>query len=471
MKKLTDSAWWNQNRTPAVVGIVAVLVIGLSSIFAGGPEKVVSQSLFAATANPSDCNAIVGMSQARQVYSGTALQSPMPANSPLETSTGEQWMVLYKGGMTLPFFMNASNWNGLLEAHRCGTDAEIDRVLFIFTPEGSTDLVGDLNLVLDITAAKYPNAEVDLSLLVGGAGHVVCQIQQTNLVDVAASKFHRNYIAQMTMAEAGPDLDVPCNQYADNKGHLTAAGALNANGQVSRYYGAQTTTTTAATTTTVATTTTTAPPTTTTVPSTTTTTQPFPNADKFIALLRGTHTTPGDVFWWNATYLRNLPYAPNTGWVDGDRCGYDAMYAFLLRDGELKGRVSFIAVPGALSYAVVNDKFMLEAIRWYDGSLAPPHGPGQFEIGDCPEVLAAYEPYLGPGELPTITYTDNGQIIEVRDYKATLAGPTIKFQVTAADDQTIAVVAYENNLPVIVVYYQSISPTVVMESDLGLVGG
>lgn len=451
--ELTEAPWWKR-RWPllAVLAVVLAAAAGLGGVFAGGPSKV---SLFAF--NASDCNAIVGMSQARQVYSGTALQSPMPANSPLEAATGEQWMVLYKGGMELPYFMQASNWNLLSEAHRCGTDAEIDRVLFIFTPEGSTDLVGDLNLVLDITAAKYPNAEVDLSLLVGGEGHVVCQITQNGrLVDVAASKFHRNYIDQMTMPEAGPDLDVPCNQYADNKGHLTAVGATNANGQVSAFYdGASTTTVT----------TTTQPPT------TTTTAQPFPNADKFIALLRGTAVTPGDVFWWNATYLRHLPYSPNTGWVDGDRCGYDAMYAFLLRDGELKGRVSFIAVPGALSYAVVNDKFMLEAIRWYDGSLAPPHGPGQFEIGDCPEVLAAYEPYLGPGELPTITYTDNGQIIEVRDYKATLAGPTIKFQVTAADDQTIAVVAYENNLPVIVVYYQSISPTVVMESDLGLVGG
>lgn len=188
---------------------------------------------------PSDCNAVVGMSQARQVYAGTALQSPMPANSPLEAQTGEQWMVLYKGGMSLDFFTVAANWNSLFEHGRCGTNTEIDRIVFIFDPKSSgSNMATHLNQVLDVIHDRYPNAEVDLSLLVGGVGHVDCRIiQNGNSVLVMASRTHRLFIGQMTMPEAGPDLDVACNQYADNKGHLTGAGATNANGQLAAYYG------------------------------------------------------------------------------------------------------------------------------------------------------------------------------------------------------------------------------------------
>lgn len=438
----------------ATVTVGLLVVVGFGFVMAGGPSKQIAQ--FAAVA--TDCNAVVSMSQGRQVYSGTALQTPMPANSPLEAATGEEWMVLYKSGQGLGFFTVAANWNTLAEHGRCGTDAEIDRIVFIFDPKGTTNFSGDLNTVLGIVGSKYPNAEVDLSLLVGGVGHVTCKIQQVNLVDVAASKTHAQFIGQMTMPEAGADLDVECSQYSDNKGHLTAAGAVNANGQLAAFYNGATTTTTAGTTTSA--------------PTTTTTIAQIPQIDRFIALLRGTHTAPGDVFWWNTTYKRTLPYTANTGWVDGDRCGYTALYAFLHRNGILVGRVTFTRIPGASAYAVVNDKYMDEAERWYNGDPAEEPGIGQDnELKDCPDPAIAYEPYTGPSELPTILYVDNGQTIEVRDYKATVSGPGIKFRQTESTDTRITVVAYENNLPVIVVYYDSLVAGVVMESDLGLVGG
>lgn len=446
----------------AALTVVALVVVGFGFVMAGGPSKEIAR--LAASSN--DCNAVVSMSQGRQVYSGVALQSTMPADSPLEALTGEQWMLLYKGGQVLSYFTVAANWDTLSEHSRCGTDDEVDRVVFIFDPKGTSNMAADLNTVLGIAHAKFLNAEVDLSLLVGGVGHVTCQIQQVHLVDVAASKTHAQYIGQMTMPDAGADLDVPCDQYADNKGHLTAAGATNALGQLANFYNGASTTTAGQPATTRQTTTT--RPTT-----TTTTVAQIPSTDRFIALLRGTAVAPGDVFWWNATYKRTLPYAPNTGWVDGDRCGYTAMYAFLQRNGVLVGRVTFIRIPGASAYAVVNDKYMDEAERWYNGDPAEEPGTGQDnELKDCPPPNAAYEPYTGPSELPTILYVDNGQTIEVRDYKATVNGPAIKFRQVESTDTRITVLAYENNLPVIVVYYEApFGNGVVMESDLGLVGG
>lgn len=202
-----------------------------------GAGALIALTLMVGQSLSSDCNAVVSMSQGRQVYAGVALQSPMPANSPLESLTGEQWMVLYKGGQGLDFFTVASNWNLLIEHGRCGTNGEIDRIVFIFDPKGTTNMAADLNKVLGIIHNRYPNAEADLSLLVGGVGHVTCQITQNgNLVKVMASQTHAQFIGQMTMPEAGADLDVQCGQYADNKGHLTNAGAQNAMRQLAAFY-------------------------------------------------------------------------------------------------------------------------------------------------------------------------------------------------------------------------------------------
>lgn len=189
-------------------------------------------------------------------------------------------------------------------------------------------------------------------------------------------------------------------------------------------------------------------------------TLPVPSGDKFIIAVGS--TTTGN--WWKADYFRNLPYTSNTGWTDGDRCAYRTAYAFLTLGGEVVGRVTFARVPGA-NYAIVNDKYMKEGQRFYDGTVYT--GLPTQELGDCPTVTQAYEPFTGPGELPTIRFdTVAGELLEVRDYKTLTAGVGVTFQQTESSTGRITVVAYKDGLPVVVVYYDSLSPNVVLASDL-----
>lgn len=228
-----------------------------------------------------------------------------------------------------------------------------------------------------------------------------------------------------------------------------------------------TTTTTRPTTTTTTrppatTTTTIAPTTTTTVPPTTTTTFGTPTGDSFTTLLRGGEDD-ATRFWWDAAYFRNLPSGAH--WVDGDRSGYRCFYAFLQYNGQIVGRVTFIRIPGA-EYAVVNDSGMEEGVRYYDGTLAPANAPR--ELGDCPFTDIEYATYTGPDERPTVSYVMGGQTLEVRNYKTTVVGgPYIKFQQVEASATRVGVVAYFNNNPAIVVYYDSMVPGVVMNTDGG----
>lgn len=238
---------------------------------------------------------------------------------------------------------------------------------------------------------------------------------------------------------------------------------------------APTTTTTQAptTTTTVAPTTTT-----TTLPPTTTTTRPLPTptGERFDILLRGLGGTAPE-FWWDAPYYRNLPYAPNTGWTDGERHRYICAYMFLMHNGEVVGRTTFTNVPDANSYSQINDKFMLEAQRYFDGTVA---APGQVELFNrddpddplnCPPPDLAYEEYLGPDRRPQIAYIHDGTPIEFRTYASLITSPRIKFQVVSVSPQRVTVVAYVDNLPTIVIYYDSMVPSLVMESSLGFEGG
>jgi hypothetical protein len=185
--------------------------------------------------NPDDCNLVVSMSQGRQVYAGQP--GGMPPVSPLEALTGEQWMFAGSGGKKLNWWTDPNHWTSLGTMHRCAPDAEIDRVVFIFDPEFSgqpsddgTTMRNHLNQVLAITAARYPAAETDLVMLVGAEGHVSCSPV------VKAAQTHANRIDQLTLPEAGIDIDIPCSEYSDTTGHLNTAGAINANGQLGAFY-------------------------------------------------------------------------------------------------------------------------------------------------------------------------------------------------------------------------------------------
>jgi len=208
------------------------------------------------------------------------------------------------------------------------------------------------------------------------------------------------------------------------------------------------------------------PPTTTVPPSSTTTLPPQSNdGERWIVRLRGVVEDGPNNFWWDAPYLRQLGFGLDTGWTDGDRAAYRCLYGFLTLDGQPVGRVTFTRVEEASTYASINDENMKEGVRYYDGSLAPANASR--ELGQCPAPDVAYQPYNGPDQRPTVTYeTPGGQLLEVRNYKSTVVGNGITFQQVESGPGRVTVVAYEWGNPVIVVYYDSISPQVVMKSDM-----
>ncbi|HKY46426.1 MAG TPA: hypothetical protein VJQ79_00450 [Acidimicrobiia bacterium] len=208
-------------------------------------------------------------------------------------------------------------------------------------------------------------------------------------------------------------------------------------------------------------------PATTALPATTTTAAPVsaPTGDHFTTLLTGVVENGPNEQWWDAPYYRSLPYAAGTGWTDGDRSGYRCFYAFLLHEGQVVGRVTFTRVPEADSYASINDRYMEEGVRYYNGALAPADAPR--ELGECPAPSTAYEPATGSDQRPTITYTLGQTLLEVRNYKKTVVGAGITFRQVESTASRITVVAYKDNLPAIVIYYDSMVPGLVMNSDLG----
>jgi hypothetical protein len=130
------------------------------------------------------------------------------------------------------------------------------------------------------------------------------------------------------------------------------------------------------------------------------------------------------------------------------------------------GRVTFTRVPAADSYAAIKDAFMVEGARYYDGTLAPGNAPK--ELGECPRTVVDYAPATVSDQRPTITYsTTSGSLLEVRNYKNTVVGAGITFGQVESTPQRVTVVAYKDNLPAIAIYYESMVPGVVMNSDLG----
>lgn len=165
--------------------------------------------------------------------------------------------------------------------------------------------------------------------------------------------------------------------------------------------------------------------------------------------------------YWIAPYDRTLD--SRTGWTDGDRQAYRCAYMFLLHRGRVVGRVTFTRAEGA-GYAAINDKYMASAARNFEGIVNTDPNIKQFD--DCPAPSLAYEPYTGPDERPVVTYERRGSVLETRDYTTTVAGEGVKFQQIEATEDRVTIVAYKDNLPVVVVYYDSMVDSVDMRSTL-----
>lgn len=222
------------------------------------------------------------------------------------------------------------------------------------------------------------------------------------------------------------------------------------------------TTTTAPTTTTTAPTTTTTAPTTTTQPPTTTTTLGNPpqhegEAYDFMVNIQGEGNA------WVAPY--HLDLGNGIGWGYGNRDGYRCMYGILVEGDALTsqspvGRFTVTRIDGAAAYVLINDRDMPDRgplLRHFgNGLLDPPDGVRQ---GECPppDANVNYEPFTGPGQLPVVDYVGpGGQILERRDYRTVANNdPRLKFRLFSETDQKVTVVAYWENLPIVVVYYEA----------------
>ncbi len=144
---------------------------------------------------------------------------------------------------------------------------------------------------------------------------------------------------------------------------------------------------------------------------------PTPSGERFDIMLDATLDGVRTELWV-APYFRNLPYTNefDVGWIDGDRVGYGCAYMFLEADGRIVGRVTFTHASEAGAYTFINDRFMIEGVRYYDGRVAT---GGFAQLNDCPDSDQAYGPAGGPDERPLIYYTQSGELLENRSYTNT----------------------------------------------------
>jgi hypothetical protein len=178
-------------------------------------------------------------------------------------------------------------------------------------------------------------------------------------------------------------------------------------------------------------------------------------------------------------YLRRLTeFDPDAGWIDGDRVAYRCGYTFLVDGGEIVARVTFTTWTDAQGYAVINDRYMEEGQRFFDGSPAPP-GTRQVPDSECPVPSERYAVGVPDGPVPRITFSDasDGHTVEVRDYTnlskrgpgswccGETADPGHAFRIASATPDRVTVVMYQNERPVAVVYYDRLSDDIRLSSN------
>jgi hypothetical protein len=137
---------------------------------------------------------------------------------------------------------------------------------------------------------------------------------------------------------------------------------------------------------------------------------------------------------------------------------------FLRLRGRLVGRVTFTEIE----YTKINDKYMDEASRYYDGTVYT--GPEQ-ELNDCPAPSEPYEEAVGPiGPLPRMVFREasSGRVVEVRDYRRLEqrgGGERWEFQVVGATARRVTVLAYQEREPIMAIYYDRLSQRIRLKSN------
>ncbi len=91
---------------------------------------------------------------------------------------------------------------------------------------------------------------------------------------------------------------------------------------------------------------------------------------------------------------------------------------FLEWNDRIVGRVTFqLTHPDVSSYGLINDKFMVEGVRYFDGRLSD---GTRRQLNDCPAVAVDYQPNEEPDYRPLIWFVgDDGSLLENRSYTTT----------------------------------------------------
>lgn len=159
-----------------------------------------------------------------------------------------------------------------------------------------------------------------------------------------------------------------------------------------------------------------------------------------------------------------FPYKYKIGWVAGDRVGYSCAYMFLRSRGQLVARVTFTRIE----YVMLNDKYMDEAARFYDGTV---YTGSDRELDDCPAPSEPYVHAYGPfGPLPIMKFSDpsTGTLLEVRDYRKLVqngGGVHWEFKIVAATPDRVTVIGYQSREPALAIYYDRLTSRIKLTSN------
>jgi hypothetical protein len=154
------------------------------------------------------------------------------------------------------------------------------------------------------------------------------------------------------------------------------------------------------------------------------------------------------------------------GWVDGDRVRYDCGWTFLTYRQWIVGRATYTSIDPAAKDeaprgALINDKYMGEGIRRYNGTYEGPGGDEQFDE-DCTNppsgdgVSSAGPSNVYPdlsaghdfGSLPVVVFYHGPHDLEIRDFAdlddtiVPMDG-SLRVQIVAQDERRVTVVGYD----------------------------
>jgi hypothetical protein len=190
------------------------------------------------------------------------------------------------------------------------------------------------------------------------------------------------------------------------------------------------------------------------------------------------HTLDPDRLVGVFPYVRDLPSGAH--WTDGDRQAYRCAYMFLLdARNQVVSRVTFAVLEQSRSYVQVNDRYMAESherplARYYDGEPIPTDPETMLSESNTPErscrvATEKYASEVPKGPVPVIKFVGpGGDVLETRDYAKVYDSTTRghDFRIVERTPDRVTVVAYEDGVPAMAVYYDRLSSQITLRANV-----